>query len=187
MQSARRAGYTLIEIMVVIALIGIMVRIAVPKVNVNKYRVDAAARVVRGALQQAGRLSVQRQFDVLVVFDTVQNGINIIEDNNNNGVVDAGERILYKALEEGSHFATPPYGISGTVGSAIVGSAVDKVGGLPAVTFHRDGASSTDLQLYMTSRMSATGDFRGITLVQSTGRTDWYRYAGSNKWNVGGL
>jgi len=187
MRIARRAGYTLIEIMVVITLIGLMVRIAVPKVNINKYRVDAAARVARGALQQAGRLSVQRQFDVLVVFDTAQSGINIIEDNNNNGVIDPGERILYKALEEGSHFATPPYGISGTVTAAIIGGAVGKVGGMPAVTFHRDGASSTDLQLYMTSRVGSTTDYRGITLVQSTGRTDWYRYAGSNKWNAGGL
>jgi prepilin-type N-terminal cleavage/methylation domain-containing protein len=186
MPRTRRAGYTLIEIAVVITMLGIMMRVAVPKVNVSKYRVDAAARVARGALQQAGRLSVQRQFDVLVVFDTVQNGINIVEDNNNNGVIDAGERIVYKALEEGTHYATPSTGIGGAVTASIVGGAVDNVDGFPAVTFHRDGASSTDLQLYLTSRSSSVGDYRGITLVQSTGRTDWYRYSG-NKWVAGGL
>lgn len=187
MKARRPAGYTLIEIMVVITLIGLMVRIAVPRVNVNKYRVDAAARVARGALQQAGRLSVQRQFDVLVVFDTTQNGINIIEDNNNNGVIDAGERILYKPLEEGAHFARPATGVNGAVAGALVGGAIGAVGGMPSVTFHRDGASSTDLQVYMTSRTSNPADFRGISLVQSTGRTDWYRLAGGTTWTSGGL
>ncbi len=186
MQRARRAGYTLIEILIVITLIGIMVRVAVPKVNVNKYRTDAAARVVRGALQQAGRLSVQRQFDVLVVFDLTLNGVNIIEDNNNNGVVDAGERIMYKALEEGVRFAVPAQGISGSVTSAVSGAAVKTINSQPKVTFHRDGAASTDLQVYMTSKANGPTDFRAISLVQSTGRTDWYRYSGT-AWIAGGL
>src|SRR6185312_9450554 len=92
-QSPNRWAFTVIELMIVLAIIGIIAAFAYPKVNFTQFRVDAAARTVRVALQNAERLAVTRQYDVVVSFDTTNRRIRVLEDNNNNATVDAGEHV----------------------------------------------------------------------------------------------
>ena len=170
------SAFTVIELMIVIAIIGIVAAFAYPKVNFTQFRVDAAARTVRVALQNAERLAVTRQYDVVVSFDTVNSRIRILEDNNNNAIVDAGEHVIYAQLEDSVHFAVPPAGLSGPVGSPISGSSIKPVDGMPTMIFHRDGAASSDAEIYITSRRADHNDFRCVRVIQSTGRTLWWRY-----------
>lgn len=178
LQSRHRPNraFTVIELMIVIAIIGIVAAFAYPKVNFTQFRVDAAARTVRVALQNAERLAVTRQYDVVVSFDTVNSTIRILEDNNNNAAVDAGEHVIYAPLEDSVHFAVPPTGISGSVGSPINGGTIKTVDGMPTLIFHRDGAASSDADIYITSRRANNDDYRCIRVIQSTGRTLWWRY-----------
>lgn len=175
-QSPNRWAFTVIELMIVLAIIGIIAAFAYPKVNFTQFRVDAAARTVRVSLQNAERLAVTRQYDVVVSFDTTNRRIRILEDNNNNARVDAGEHVIFTQLEDSVHFAIPPAGVSGSASSAVNGSSIRTVDNMPTLIFHRDGAASSDADIYITSKRAINDDFRCVRVIQSTGRTLWWRY-----------
>lgn len=175
-QSANGWAFTVIELMIVLAIIGIIAAFAYPKVNFTQFRVDAAARTVRVALQNAERLAVTRQYDVVVSFDTTNRRIRILEDNNNNATVDAGEHVMYAPLDDSVHFAVPPAGVSGAATNSVDGSSIRIIDNMPTLIFHRDGAASSDADIYITSKRAIDDDFRCIRVIQSTGRTLWWRY-----------
>ena len=182
-----RVGFTLIEMIVVVFIIGILCKIAIPRINIPQFQVDAAARLSRIALQNAQRLAVTRQFDVVVSFDQTNNRIRVLEDANNNDVADAGERVTWKVFENGINFHLPPAaGVNGAVGAPIVGSSLRTIDGLPSVVFRRDGAASSDVELYMVTKRMQDSDYRAVTVLQSTGKTDWYKWL-NGSWQVGNL
>jgi len=181
-----RTGYTAIELIITLVIIGIIAAFAFPRVNFTQFQVDAGARQVRMVLQNAQRLAITRQYDVVVSFDAVHSRVRTLEDNDNNNAYTAGERSTWSTLEDSVHFAIPPIGVNGAVGSGIVGASLVTIDGMPSIIFRRDGAGNTDLELYLTSKRSSANDWRGITVIQSTGRTDWFKYIGS-AWRPGNL
>jgi prepilin-type N-terminal cleavage/methylation domain-containing protein len=180
-----RPAFSLTEMLVVLALIGIVAGWALPRVDVAKFRADAAARVVRGTLQQAQRLAILRQYDISVGFDTTARRLRIHEDVNNDGIQDPGERVMWRPIEEGVAFAKPPVGVNGTSATSLVGSNLRAIGDLPTIIFRRDGSASTDLEVYLLGAVDHPTSFRAVTVIQSTGRADPYRYRGS-AWAKGG-
>ena len=185
-RSSRRRGFSAVELLIVCAIVGIFATLAYPRVNFTQFQVDSGARTVRVSLQNAERLAVTRQYDVVVSFDVPNRRIRIVEDGNNNDIVDAGERVTYAALEDGVHFKMPPIGLSGPVPGAVIGSNLKTVDGMPTIVFRRDGAASSDLEVYLASSKELPNDWRAIQVVQSTGRTDWYRYL-NNLWKAGSI
>ena len=181
-----RLGFTVIELMMVVAIIGIIATLAFPKVNFTQYQVDAGARLIRINLQNAQRLAVARQYDVIVSFDVAKNSMRIVEDGNDNGAVDAGERVSWRSLEDNVHFAVPITGLNGVAGSPVIGSNLKTIDGMPSVIFRRDGAASSDVEIYLTSKRAKSNDYRAVQVVQATGRSDWFKYI-SSKWKQGNL
>lgn len=181
---ARRRGFTLFELLIVMAIIGVLALIMLPKVNLHQFRIDAGVRTVQGGLMQANRYAVQRQHDMIVSFDVPGKRILIIDDQNNNAAADVGEKVMIRPLEDGVRFATPPAAIAGGAIAAIAGK-LQTVGGYPSIIFHRDGATSTDLQIYITSTRPDATDFKALTVTQSTGHADYYSYA-TGSWKRGG-
>jgi Tfp pilus assembly protein FimT len=171
-----RYGYTLAETALVIVLLGIFAGLAISKVNFAGFRADASGRQVRSTLQVAERLAVTRQYNVIVSFDTVKQTMRMVEDLNNNGVADSGERVTWYPLEQGTAFTTPPVGINGIVTQSVSGSGLQIIDGMPSLIFMRSGASSTDLEVYLTAINAVADSFRGITVTQSTGRTVYEKY-----------
>jgi hypothetical protein len=51
--------------------------------------------------------------------------------------------------------------------------------GLPAIQFLRDGAASTDLDVYVTSSRGSQDHFRLVRVTQATGRAEAFRYTGT--------
>ena len=177
---------TTTELIVVIVIIGIIAGFAIPRVNFTQFQVDAGVRLVRSQVQIAQRLAVTRQYNVIVSFDQVNHRVRMLEDNNNNSAYDAGERVTWVNLDDGVNFATPPIGVNGPVAGAIDGTNLATVDGLPSIIFRRNGAGNSDLEVYLTSRRASPSDFRGVTMLKSTGHTDWYKYVGS-MWTPGNL
>jgi prepilin-type N-terminal cleavage/methylation domain-containing protein len=173
----RLRGVTAIELLIVLALIGILAGFALPRINFGQFQADAGARLVRITLQGAQRMAITRQYDVVVSFDTANGRLRVLEDRNDNEQVDPGERATWHPLEDGVHFAVPPAPADGTPATApVVGSNLRSVDGMPSVIFRRDGAASSTVTAYLTAKQANPNDFRAVRVVQSTGRTEWLRY-----------
>jgi prepilin-type N-terminal cleavage/methylation domain-containing protein len=183
------AGFTIVEILIVLVIIGLTAAIALPNVDYAKYRVNSAMRGVGMTLMGTQRFAVSGQHDEIVMFDTVSNALRVLDDTNNNHAPDTGERFRGVSLGESIVFGRGPAPADTAVGGATV-TFTKVVNGMPAVTFHRNGAASEYGGFYMTSiRALRSGskyatDARLLIIERATGRVTWYRYDGST-WAEG--
>jgi type II secretory pathway pseudopilin PulG len=178
------------EMVIVLLVTGMMITLAIPRVDVTRYKADAIAQIVRTQLQNASRASITRQHDVIVSFDTLGEQMVTTFDANNNNIIDPGERVSYRGLDTGILFADPAVkGVSGSsIASPISGASIGTVNGLPSLTFHRDGSVSSDAEIYVSIAARGPKMYRALVLTQSTGRVDWYRLnTTTNKWKIAGL
>ena len=179
-----RSGFTLLEIMVTMVIIGVMMGVAFIKLDPRRNQADAGITVLRAVMEQAMRNSVQRQYNIMVSFDTAKRRVRYVEDINNNNTVDAGERVLWRPLENDMKYGTPPSLIAGSyTPGPVVGGNIRSIDGMPTVIARRSGALSTDLQVYVTTLRAQNQDFRSIVVAQPTGRVEVYAY-GSSSWSI---
>jgi hypothetical protein len=137
-------------------------------------------------LQIAQRLAVTRQYDVIVSFDTVQQSIRVVEDRNNNGQADSGERVTWHPLPDGTHFVVPPVGLFGPVTQSVSGVDLVTIDNMPSLIFMRAGSASTDLEVYLSSLRPEPDYVRGIAVTQATGRNAYSKYIGG-QWLAGSI
>ncbi len=175
-----RRGFSIIELTVCLILASVIAAMAVPRLDTERYRADAAMRTVKTLLQQAERNAIMRQTNIVINFDQTNRRMEILEDANNNCVFDSGERLTSRPLEEGAKFALPatPYP-STTPSAAISGANLCTMRSNPAIQFLRDGAASTDADIYVTSSRATSKHFRLIRVSQATGRAESYSFFGS--------
>lgn len=173
------------ELMVVVVIAGMMIALAIPRIDTAKFRADAIATIVRTTLQYAQRQAITRQHDMVVSFDTTGERIRTFWDINNSGAIDSPERVTWRGLDVGVLFTDPSVnGVSGTsVSKPVNGAQIATLNGYPTVTFHRDGSVSTDAEVYIKVAGRGPPWYRAVTLTQSTGRVDWFRLnAETGKW-----
>jgi len=173
------SGFTVTELLIVLAIIGIVVAISAPKIDFIKFRLESDMQGVGMTLLTAERQAITQQHDVVLLFDVAQGVIRIHDDKNNNRVIDAGERVRGVALGEGIVFgrASAPARPMGP-GPVVFTKMVD---GFPALVFHRDGSASEAGGFYLTSTRAVRSgthveDTRAIEIERATGRASWYRY-----------
>lgn len=82
----RRGGFTLIELMIVVVIVGLMLGIAVPSVGrqISTDRANRAAAVILGMLDEAGQLAVRRRAPVTV---TLSSGVVFVRDRATNTIL----------------------------------------------------------------------------------------------------
>ena len=187
-RSRVRSGFSLLELVIVLMMISVVAAMAIPRLNLSKYRSDAAAQQVRSVFQTAQRTSLTRQYDVIVSVDTIKNGLRIAEDVNNDGSIQTSEWKFWRPLGEGNTFLVPPKGLTTPVVSAsVVGATLKTVDGMPSVVFHRDGSSNSGAEIYVGAVYKGRTDYRLVTLDRATGRAELYRLVGSGAtatWTV---
>jgi prepilin-type N-terminal cleavage/methylation domain-containing protein len=177
-------GFTLIEMLIVMVILGLVVAFAAPKIDITKYRVESSMQGIGMTMLAAERQAITQEHDVILLFDVPNNKIRIHDDANNNGVIDAGERVRGVPLGDGIVFgrATAP---ARPMGPGPV-TFTKVINGFPALVFHRDGSASEAGGFYLTSVRAATSgvhleDSRSIELERATGRASWYKY-GAPVW-----
>ena len=178
-----RYGFSMIEVLSVIVIMGLLTAIALPKANISSYQANSGAQVVSSALSYAQRQAISRQADTRVAFDVPNNRLRIHEDRNNDNVIDAGERVTFANLPEGITFGR------GTAAARAIGGEVVTFtraqGILPVLIFRRDGTASEDGGVYITTisglSVDRTADVRAVEISRATGRATWFSY-GTGVW-----
>jgi prepilin-type N-terminal cleavage/methylation domain-containing protein len=180
-------GFTIVELLVVLTVVGILLGMARPHIDLAGFRIRAGVQQVGTTLLAAQRLAIKRQHNVVVAFDESRGLIRIHEDADNDGAMDAGEAVRW--VELGDELA---FGRAGAAARPMGEDAVNYTktrAGLPAVTFHRNGSVSEEGGFYITSRRALAtqlhpGDTHAVEIERSTGRVTWFRYEGSS-WRRG--
>lgn len=177
---SQRAGFTLAELAMVLAMIGVLALFALPRIDIAGSRVASAIQVVGTTVLTAQRQSLTQQHDVIITFNATARHLRVHEDRNNNGAVDAGEHSRVVPLGDGVVFGLGSAAAFGTFSSAV--SFNKEVGGLPAIVFRRDGSASEAGAVYITSAQAATPGAslpqhsRVVVVERSTGRATAYQY-----------
>ena len=176
---SERSGFSMIELLSVIVIIGLLTAIALPRSGLASYRANSGAQVVSTALSYAQRQAISRQADTRVGFDVVNNRMRLHEDRNNDNLIDADERVTFANLPEGLTFGRGTAAARAMGGEVVTFSRAQGI--LPVLTFHRDGTASEDGGVYITTiaglSVDRTADVRAVEISRATGRTTWFSYA----------
>ena len=178
----RVAGFTVIELLMVMGTMGVLTAVALPKIDVSRYRAIASMQAIGTTLLAAQRLAVSRQHNVIVSFDQTASALIVHQDANNDNLVNGGE--LVRRIPLGERIV---FGRASTPAHALGASPINftkQIGGRPAVIFRRNGSASEHGSLYVTTRHAAMQggrpqDTRLLEIERATGRTSWYIYGGS--------
>lgn len=175
-----RAGFSLIELLSVVVLLGILVGIAAPRIDFRLHRVAAAMEVTGTSLLKAQRLAVQGGHNVVLAVDVDGARLRLHLDRDNDRRIDAGEPVVYEPLGEGVRVGR------GSAPAMLPGagpvSFTWEQDGWPALVFQRNGSASEEGGFYLTTARAAesaehASDARAVRIERATGRPSWFRYS----------
>lgn len=170
-----RTGFTLVELIYIVVLLGILAGFAAPFIDVSRFRLNSAVMEVTTELMAAQRNAVLRGHDVVIAFDEDEEWMRIHLDANNDGLIQADENTVVEQLGDGVIFGRAP----GATLSASTQSVTftQKQGSLKALTFHRNGSASEMGYIYLTfARSSLPKSNRAVEIVRSTAKVKCWSY-----------
>jgi prepilin-type N-terminal cleavage/methylation domain-containing protein len=173
-------GFTLVELIYVMIIVGILAGMAAPLVDLSRLRMDSAATGVASSLAAAQRTAVFRGHDIVVAMELDANRLRIHTDANNDGRIQTTEVWKVVELPEGVAFGLT--GAEALSSGAPPVTFLGKQGTLSRLTFHRNGSASEMGYIYLTGEGGGAQDrnSRAIEVVRATARIKcWSHNTGS--------
>ncbi len=185
----RVRGFTTLEVLLVVAIIGILTAVALPRIDLYRIQANSAVQIMSTTMVATQREALTKQHDMILTFDLANRRMRMVWDANSNSIVDAGERSRTVQLDDRVTF-----GRGGAPARAFGAGAINfnkTINGLPALIFHRNGSASGVGGFYVTSTRAVLDgttkwnrDTRAVEIVRATGRTEWFKYNGT-AWTRG--
>jgi len=182
-------GFTTLEVLLVVAIIGILAVVALPRIDLYRIQANSAVQIMSTTMVATQREALTKQHDMILTFDVPNRRMQLIWDANSNRTIDAGERTRSIPLDDRISF-----GLGGAPARAFGAAAINfnrTINGLPALIFHRNGSASGIGGFYLTSTRAVLDgtakwnrDTRAVEIVRATGRTEWFKYNGT-AWTRG--
>jgi prepilin-type N-terminal cleavage/methylation domain-containing protein len=179
----RRAGFTFAELMIAIAILGIVAAIAIPQLSeyLPRSRVNGAARELFTELQVSKMRAISENNNYVITFNTSNNTFKIHDDDNSNGTEDTGESVKTVDIEErypgiGYGYITGTYNTSG---SALISKPVTFSGTPPSLTFKPTGLSKAGAAYLIPTAETSEKDRQRAITSAITGRVRLYRHTGT--------
>lgn len=179
--SPGRWGFTAIELMTTIVIIGILAGLTLPRIDLERYQVEAAAQSIGTSLLTAQREAVSRQHNVLVIFDSTKMIVRTVWDANNNEQADGTEKSRAFQLPERVKFGRPST-IPARPNASTAMSPMTPLAGQPMLVFQRNGSADRSAFMYVTTSRAMINpavakSTRFIEITRATGRPSWWRYS----------
>ncbi len=182
----RRRGFTMVEMLVVIVMIGILTLIALPRINLSRIRSKAAIQTLGTTMISLQREAIGKQHNIVVMIDVNTRALRVLYDSTNDVRINNNERVRSIPVGEEIVFGRPagvparPFG-----GNPVNFTATELSTGLPAIILYRNGSAREFGGLYL-STVKAMGLATGhenetwaMEIIRATGRAEWLRWNGS--------
>jgi prepilin-type N-terminal cleavage/methylation domain-containing protein len=178
---SRRRAFTLIEVLMVMALIGIVAGWAITRFSASGYKMDSNIRMLQNVLIGAQQTAITRNVHVQVMFDAVNDRVRTLLDTDNDGTASSGETVTFRGLD-GAQFLTPTGTIDGAAEFYMTGPGVIETGNplQRAIRIAPNGALSGDVVVYLGTTAGRLQDLRALAITGATARTSfWSRATGA--------
>ena len=181
-----RRGFTLIEMLLTIAMIGIISAIALPRVNLSRIRSKAAVQSMGTTMIALQREAIARQHNMVVMIDTTTKSLRVLYDSTNDLTINNNERVRNVPLGEEIVFGRPAAVPARAFGANPVNfTAVELSTNLPAIILYRNGSAQEFGGVYLSTPKAMAGapghqnETWAMEMTRATGRAEWLRWNGT--------
>jgi prepilin-type N-terminal cleavage/methylation domain-containing protein len=181
-----KAGFTLIEMLIVVVIIGLTAAIALPRINLSRIRSKTAIQTLGTTMLALQRDAIAKQHNIVIMIDQTTRSLRVLYDSTNDLRINNNERVKVISTGEEIVFGRPagvparPFG-----GNPVNFTTTELSTGLPAIVLYRNGSAKEAGGLYLSTvkaMAGATGHANetwAMEIVRATGRAEWLRWNGT--------